>query len=102
MLDKGFEDVLRLIVSKLPKKRQTAMFSATWPELVRRLAHDFLCNAVKVNIGSEELSANNNIKQIVEVLEDRNQKEGRLLRILNQYHKNGNRVLIFVLYKAEA
>jgi ATP-dependent RNA helicase DBP3 len=102
MLDKGFEEVLRMIVSKLPKKRQTAMFSATWPESVRKLARDFMYDAIKVNIGSEELSANNNIKQIVEVLDDGYQKEGRLLKILNQYHRNGNRVLIFVLYKAEA
>ncbi|CAG8464726.1 8446_t:CDS:2 [Paraglomus occultum] len=89
MLDKGFEDVLRMIISKLPKKRQTAMFSATWPELVRRLAHDFMCNAIKVNIGSDELSANNNIKQIVEVLDDRNQKEAEAIRLENALIRQG-------------
>jgi ATP-dependent RNA helicase DBP3 len=30
MLDQGFEEAIKNIISKLPKVRQTVMFSATW------------------------------------------------------------------------
>ncbi|KAL7596989.1 hypothetical protein Lser_V15G30705 [Lactuca serriola] len=43
------------------------MFSATWP-----LAQEFIDpNSVKVVVGSEDLAANHDVMQIVEVLEDR-------------------------------
>ena len=32
MLDMGFEPQIREIMKKVPRKRQTLMFSATWPE----------------------------------------------------------------------
>lgn len=44
--------------------RQTLMFSATWPALVRKLAGDFLRDAVTVQIGKLS-AANHNIKQHV-------------------------------------
>ncbi|RUS23703.1 P-loop containing nucleoside triphosphate hydrolase protein [Jimgerdemannia flammicorona] len=46
MLDMGFEDEIRKIVEKsgMPdsNKRQTQMFSATFPRTIRKLARDFL------------------------------------------------------------
>ena len=45
------------------------MWSATWPESVRGMAEDFLHKYIQVNIGSQQLQANRNIKQIVEVCE---------------------------------
>lgn len=50
--------------------RQVLMWSATWPKEVQRLAKDFLKEYVQINIGSTDLSANHNIKQVVEVCED--------------------------------
>ena len=38
MLDMGFEPQIRDIMKKVPKNRQTLMFSATWPEEVQQLA----------------------------------------------------------------
>jgi ATP-dependent RNA helicase DBP3 len=103
MLDIGFEDAIRTIISKTRKDRQTLMFSATWPESVRKLANDFLSKPVRVTIGSPDLSASHNITQIVEVLDDPRQKERRLTELLGKYHKSRkNRVLVFVLYKKEA
>ncbi|RIA95299.1 P-loop containing nucleoside triphosphate hydrolase protein [Glomus cerebriforme] len=101
MLDKGFENEIRQIIVKTRKNRQTVMFSATWPESVRKLANDFLNNPMKVAIGSPDLSANNNVTQIVEVIDNPMDKDRRLLNLLEQYHKNKNRVLVFVLYKKE-
>lgn len=52
------------------------MWSATWPKEIEQLAEDFLDEYVMLNIGSMELSANHNITQIVEVIEE-HEKERR-------------------------
>ncbi len=50
MLDIGFYDDIMEIISHLPKKRQTLMFSATFPAEVERLARQVLCNPAEVKI----------------------------------------------------
>lgn len=110
MLDKGFEEDIKKIIQATPNpkdgaKRQTLMFSATWPEIVRKLASTFMNEPVKVTIGSLELSANVRVTQKVEVLQEQRDKEYRLQQIIKQYQsgKNKNdRILIFALYKKEA
>ncbi|ORX68063.1 DEAD-domain-containing protein [Basidiobolus meristosporus CBS 931.73] len=103
MLDFGFEQAIRSIISKTNPHRQTVMFSATWPETIRKLANDFLVKPVKVTIGSDDLAVSHNVTQIVEVIDDPRQKERRLHELLQKYHKSRkNRVLVFVLYKKEA
>lgn len=103
MLDMGFEPEVRSILSKTSSVRQVVMFSATWPTAVNQLAQEFMDpNPVKVVVGSEDLAANHDVMQIVEVLEDRARDE-RLVTLLEKYHKSRrNRVLVFVLYKKEA
>jgi ATP-dependent RNA helicase DBP3 len=71
MLDKGFEEPIRQIIKCTPKKRQTLMFTATWPPSVRELASTFMQSPVRINIGDNptgELRANMRIKQLVEVV----------------------------------
>ncbi|KAF3010974.1 RNA-dependent ATPase [Curvularia kusanoi] len=107
MLDKGFEEPIRQIITQCPKKRQTLMFTATWPPSVRELASTFMNSPVKITIGdnvSGELRANVRIKQVVEVVDPR-AKEQRLLQLLRQYQSGKNkddRILVFCLYKKEA
>jgi ATP-dependent RNA helicase DBP3 len=107
MLDKGFEEAIRQIISQTPKKRQTLMFTATWPPSVRDLASTFMNSPVRITIGdnqSGELRANVRIKQLVEVVDPR-AKEQRLLQLLKQYQSGKNkddRILVFCLYKKEA
>ncbi|KAG9294170.1 hypothetical protein G9A89_021529 [Geosiphon pyriformis] len=102
MLDIGFEDAIRKIILQTSQGRQTLMFSATWPDSVRKLANDFLDNPIKINIGSPDLAANNNVTQIVEVLDPKS-KDRRLSQLLQDYHSSRkNRVLVFALYKKEA
>jgi len=102
MLDQGFERDIRKIISKTHPQRQNALFSATWPDSVRKMAHEFLKNPIKVTIGSDDLAAGTRIEQIVEVIEDRS-REYRLKELLKKHHASRkNRVLIFVLYKKEA
>jgi superfamily II DNA/RNA helicase len=50
MLDMGFYDDIIQIVNKLPKERQTILFSATMPPKIRTLAKTILINPVSVNI----------------------------------------------------
>jgi len=102
MLDQGFERDIRRIISETHPQRQTALFSATWPDSVRELAHEFLNKPIKVTIGSDDLAAGTRIKQIVEVIDDR-AREPKLNKLLKEYHSSRkNRILIFVLYKKEA
>ncbi|KAG9139995.1 hypothetical protein Leryth_010520 [Lithospermum erythrorhizon] len=103
MLDMGFEPEVRHILSQTSSTRQMVMFSATWPPAVHQLAQEFMDpNPVKVVVGSEDLAANHDVMQIVEVLEDRARDE-RLITLLDKYHNSRrNRVLVFVLYKKEA
>ncbi|KAI3424136.1 hypothetical protein D9Q98_009496 [Chlorella vulgaris] len=102
MLDLGFEPHIRTIVGQTRADRQTLMFSATWPPVIRKLASEFLCHPVKVTIGSQDLAASHSVTQVVEVIEDRS-RDARLHELLQQYHKSrSNRVIVFVLYKKEA
>ncbi len=50
MLDMGFYDDILQIVEKLPKERQTILFSATMPEKIKKLAQNILQDPVFVNI----------------------------------------------------
>lgn len=103
MLDMGFEQIVRSILGQTCSVRQMVMFSATWPLPVHYLAQEFMDpNPVKVVVGSEDLAANHDVMQIVEVLDDRS-RDKRLLSLLGKYHQSQrNRVLVFVLYKNEA
>ena len=50
MLDLGFIVPIRRIVAKLPKARQTLLFSATMPKEIAGLADDMLKNPVEVRV----------------------------------------------------
>lgn len=115
MLDKGFEEDIKEILGSCPprEKRQTLMFTATWPFTVQSLASTFMVEPIKIAIGSGgretedgsvELQANTRITQRVEVMEG-SDKEFRLLQVLKQQQQSGHktdRILVFCLYKKEA
>lgn len=50
MLDMGFFEDIQQIVSHLPKKRQTLMFSATMPPKIRQLSKQILLNPVELSL----------------------------------------------------
>lgn len=119
MLDMGFEEDVRYIISHCKSKdtRQTAMFSATWPAAIQNLAMEFMIDPVCIYVGFESivgsngenciddsLSANKRVAQTVEVIEDR-AREPRLNELLKKYtagKRKNDRVLVFALYKKEA
>ena len=61
------------------------MWSATWDKEVNHLAQDFLTNPVQINVGSLDLHANPNIKQIIDVC-DRRDKYNRFVISLQSLH----------------
>ncbi|VEN59787.1 unnamed protein product [Callosobruchus maculatus] len=96
MLDMGFEPQIRKIIEQVRPDRQVLMWSATWPKQVQALAEEFLVDYVQVNVGGLQLSANHNIKQIVEVCEE-NEKEEKLMKLLKEICSDRqNKVIIFV------
>ncbi|MBU1099103.1 MAG: DEAD/DEAH box helicase [Bacteroidetes bacterium] len=53
MLDMGFINDVKKIISKLPSKRQSLFFSATMPDEIVKLAKTILVNPVKIEITPE-------------------------------------------------
>ncbi|KAJ5133388.1 RNA helicase (Dbp) [Penicillium atrosanguineum] len=95
MLDMGFEPQIRKIIGQIRPDRQTCMWSATWPKEVRQLASDFLNDYIQVNIGSEGLSANHRITQIVEVMSDFEKRDRMIKHMEKVMEDRSNKILIF-------
>ena len=62
MLDMGFIPDIEEICTKLPKQRQTLLFSATMPPPIKKLADKFLSNPKTIEV-ARPATANVNIKQ---------------------------------------
>ncbi|HRK56792.1 MAG TPA: DEAD/DEAH box helicase, partial [Burkholderiaceae bacterium] len=57
MLDMGFEEDLQTLLDALPPERQTALFSATLPARIARIAETHLNDPVRVTIAAKALEA---------------------------------------------
>jgi ATP-dependent RNA helicase RhlE len=55
MLDMGFLPDIRRILAKLPKRRQTMLFSATMPAPIVALSKDFLVDPVRIDVERQAL-----------------------------------------------
>ena len=62
MLDMGFIPDIEIICSKLPKARQTLLFSATMPPPIKKLADQFLTDPKTIEV-ARPATANINIEQ---------------------------------------
>ncbi|KAG6394237.1 hypothetical protein SASPL_144819 [Salvia splendens] len=92
MLDMGFEPQIRKIVKEVPTRRQTLMYTATWPKEVCRIAAELLVNPVQVNIGNvNELVAN---KAITQLLFNGDKSQGERDYVLNQFRNGRSPVLV--------
>src|SRR5918998_1869111 len=79
MLDMGFIPDIEEICSKLPKSRQTLLFSATMPPPIQKLASKFLNEPKKVEV-ARPATANINIEQ--RLIETRADKKRDILKDL--------------------
>ena len=57
MLDMGFAEVMDEIISHTPDKRQTLLFSATYPDTIQQMSRRIQRNPVTVTVESEHQSA---------------------------------------------
>src|SRR6266550_264088 len=91
MLDMGFIPDIEEICSKLPKSRQTLLFSATMPPPIQKLAAKFLNDPKRVEV-ARPATANINIdQQLVEVRADK--KKDALRDILR--HEEFKNAIVF-------
>ena len=90
MLDMGFNDDIMKIISFLPKKRQTLLFSATMPSKIRDLAKKILHVPKEVTISLSKPPEK--IKQFAYVVYD-GQKQALIKHLLKE--KEYKSVLIF-------
>ncbi len=56
MLDMGFLDDIRSILSAMPKERQTVLFSATLPVPIQKLVDSFTRNPVRIKIEGQAMT----------------------------------------------
>jgi len=102
MLDMGFEPQIRQIVSQIRPDRQVLMFSATWPKDVENMANSFFTNiddVLQVRIGSDQTTANKNVTQHVEIIQQVYQKESRLESILRDIMAKNGKAVVFCATK---
>ena len=95
MLRMGFIDDVELILQKTPPSRQVALFSATMPPVIRRVAEKYLRNPIEVSIKTAT-STNDNIEQFYWLVQGTNKLDA-LTRMLEVEEFDG--MLIFVRTK---
>ncbi len=74
MLDMGFIPDIEFICEKLPENRQTMLFSATMPPVIKKLADKFLSNPKQIEV-SRAASTNDNITAFKINVEQRKKRE---------------------------
>jgi len=79
MLDMGFIPDIEEICTKLPKTRQTLLFSATMPPVIKKLADKFLTDPKRVEV-ARPATTNTNITQ--RIVETTTMKKREVLRAL--------------------
>jgi ATP-dependent RNA helicase RhlE len=95
MLDMGFINDIKKIISRLPAQRQTVFFSATMPEEVKHLVDSILKNPVRIEVTPVSSTAVN-IDQSVYFVEKTN-KRALLQHIIHD--KEMENVLVFTRTK---
>ena len=100
MLDMGFIPDIEKIVSKIPAKRQTLLFSATFPTDIQRLAKTFQRDPVKIEVARPTDAAKTITQHVVHIpTNDAKAKRTALRRVIEACDvKNG---IVFCNRKVE-
>src|SRR5438128_6577103 len=91
MLDMGFIPDIEEICTKLPKQRQTLLFSATMPPPIQKLASKFLTDPKRIEV-ARPATANVNIEQ--RLVEVRGDKKKDALRDSLRHEEFKNAIII--------
>ncbi|EJU05632.1 P-loop containing nucleoside triphosphate hydrolase protein [Dacryopinax primogenitus] len=90
MIDLGFEDDVRTIMSFFTHQRQTLLFSATMPRKIQDFAKESLIQPILVNVGRAG-AANLDVLQVVEYVK----QEAKMIYLLECLQKTSPPVIIF-------
>jgi len=82
MLDMGFSDDINSIIDKTPKERQSLLFSATFPQQIKKISQSIQKNPVEILV--EAIHDDANIKQVFYEI-DRNKRTASLISLLQHY-----------------
>ncbi|MCE9603476.1 MAG: DEAD/DEAH box helicase [Planctomycetia bacterium] len=96
MLNMGFAEDVEWILEQTPAERQIALFSATMPEQIRRIAQKYLRNPAEITIKQKTATADTVTQRFV--VSQQHQKQAVLARLLEAEPIDG--VLIFVKTKS--
>jgi ATP-dependent RNA helicase RhlE len=113
MLDMGFYDDIMKIISFLPEKRQTVLFSATMPPKIRTLAAKLLQNPEQISIAISQPAAGINqqayfihdsqkVKLLTEIMNPEVYPSVLIFASTKEKVKNLGKVLRGLKFKAEA
>ncbi len=91
MLDMGFLPAIKRVLSALPRKRQTMLFSATFEESIKKLALEFLTNPQQVQVTPQNATAAS-VSHVVHPV-DTSRKRELLIEILSKRHQD--QILVF-------
>jgi len=90
MVDLGFEDDVRNIMSFFKRQRQTLLFSATMPRKIQDFAQQSLIRPVLVNVGRAG-AANLDVLQVIEYVK----QEAKMVYLLECLQKTAPPVIVF-------
>ena len=90
MLDMGFAPAVRKILDKVPKQRQTMLFSATMPREIADLAQQYLVRPETIEVARSGTAAAEVVQQLVLLTKE---EKPEMLRNLLYEHKGS--VLVF-------
>ncbi len=82
MLDMGFIDDIKSIIRFVPEKKQTLLFSATYPDAIKKISATLQHDPVSIRVNS--LHSNNKIQQIFYEVQ-KNERTETLIRLLAHY-----------------
>ena len=95
MLDLGFVHEIKRIITKLPQKRQSLLYSATMPPLIQELAASIVHNPARVEVTPASTTVERIDQQVAFV--NRHDKTAALVHFINQHPKG--LILAFVRMK---
>ena len=90
MLDMGFHDEIMRVIKMIPRQRQTLLFSATYPDQIKKISNSVQIDPVDVRI--EITHDSNKIKQIFYEI-DKGERSKTLVALLHHYQPESS--LIF-------
>lgn len=90
MLEMGFQTDLDNVIAKAPAKRQTLLFSATYPNAIARLSERLLTNPLQVTVAEQHNTSS--IQQQFFQVADNNARLSALRALLLQYQGQSSMV----------